>query len=436
MYILCDDASPRLHYALDIIFNLHLQIDFEVIDSLDVAPRRAMLINYSKYKTERKNISIYPHPILNEDNIYAQRIRVSRGEEDLPYFFASYDFKGDYYFDLFALVFYMVSRYEEYLRFVPDEFGRFRSSQSLAYRNNFLKVPIADKWILHLKKSIERKWQIKIPLKRKLEIRPTFDIDIPFAFIHRPYWMHIPLIIRDLVMFRFKILNARLSTLLQLRKDDFDTYEKIDALLKTYKTKATYFVLMRFRYPHDLNYSWRSDAFSILVRRLTSKTFFGIHPSIYSHNGIKYLKEEIIRLGRKSGKEVVRSRQHYLSIKLPETYEKLLELGIEEDYSMGFHDRSGFRAGTCLPFPWYNLKEEKQTDLMIHPFQIMDATLRRHQGKSSTEAIEEIAGIKTEISAVHGQFSFIWHNSSFSKIYGWEGWEEVLESCLEGNLNH
>jgi hypothetical protein len=51
-----------------------------------------------------------------------------------------------------------------------------------------------------------------------------------------------------------------------------------------------------------------------------------------------------------------------------------LEAGITEEYSMAFPEAPGFRAGTCKPFYFYDLKNEKVTDLKIFPVTCMDAT--------------------------------------------------------------
>ena len=56
--------------------------------------------------------------------------------EGLPCIFKTY---GDSVlpFDLFAASFYLVSRYEEYLPFTNDQFGRFSANQSVAWQRGF-----------------------------------------------------------------------------------------------------------------------------------------------------------------------------------------------------------------------------------------------------------------------------------------------------------
>ena len=47
-----------------------------------------------------------------------------------------------------------------------------------------------------------------------------------------------------------------------------------------------------------------------------------------------------------------------------------------DDYSMGYVGEPGFRAGISIPFPFYNLLDEKETALMVHPFAFMDRGLK------------------------------------------------------------
>ena len=53
----------------------------------------------------------------------------------------------------------------------------------------------------------------------------------------------------------------------------------------------------------------------------------------------------------------------------------LIDAGIAEDYSMGYPDEPGFRAGIARPYYFYDVAEDHQTNLKIFPFQVMDATL-------------------------------------------------------------
>ena len=132
-----------------------------------------------------------------------------------------------------------------------------------------------------------------------------------------------------------------------------------------------------------------------------------------------------------TSKQIRKSRQHFLKLHLPTTYRRLLEQNITADYSMGYAGAVGFRAGTSRPFYWYDLEKERSTNLCIHPFQVMDVTLKEYLLLSPEQAKIKISELVQAIQATDGVFCSLWHNSSFSFIENWEGWAAVYEHLLE-----
>jgi hypothetical protein len=55
--------------------------------------------------------------------------------------------EGNFPFDIFAAIFYLLSRYEEYLPHPLDEYGRFAHTHSLAFREGFLHQPLINSWL-------------------------------------------------------------------------------------------------------------------------------------------------------------------------------------------------------------------------------------------------------------------------------------------------
>ena len=117
-----------------------------------------------------------------------------------------------------------------------------------------------------------------------------------------------------------------------------------------------------------------------------------------------------------------------MRLHLPSTYRHLLKHQIYADYSMGYPDHLGFRNGLAIPTPWYDLENEEQTALLIHPFQIMDVTLKNYLKKSPEQANEQIQSILDTVCSYGGTCISIWHNSSFDNQ--WKGWEKVFEEML------
>jgi hypothetical protein len=108
----------------------------------------------------------------------------------------------------------------------------------------------------------------------------------------------------------------------------------------------------------------------------------------------------------------------------------LLENSIEGDYSMGYPNYVGFRAGICSSFNFYDLALDFETKLRIFPFAYMDVALKNGLQMSSDEALLKIKSLVDEVEKVKGVFVSVWHNESLSDQMEWKGWREVYEKAM------
>jgi len=130
-------------------------------------------------------------------------------------------------------------------------------------------------------------------------------------------------------------------------------------------------------------------------------------------------------------RDVTKARQHFLMLHFPTTYRKLIDHDITDDYTMGFSGEVGFRASICTSFYFYDLEFEASTKLLIHPFAIMDATLKYYMQVKPENAISYIAPLIKEVKDVDGTFISLWHNESLSDMNPWEGWRPVYEQLVK-----
>ena len=98
---------------------------------------------------------------------------------------------------------------------------------------------------------------------------------------------------------------------------------------------------------------------------------------------------------------------------------------------MGYPDQVGFRAGTSQSFYWYDLENDLQTKLRIHPFCVMDVTLKQYLKLNPEQAFRQVQQILVQLKALRGQFTIIWHNSSFYGREGWVGWKKLYQDILK-----
>jgi hypothetical protein len=156
-----------------------------------------------------------------------------------------------------------------------------------------------------------------------------------------------------------------------------------------------------------------------------------LHPSFRSSGICRLLEKELSRLKNITGLDIVSSRFHYLKLTFPASYRHLIKAGISEDYSMGFPDEPGFRAGIARPYYFYDVPEEIQTNLRIVPFQVMDATLYQYKKLDPAGSGEIIIRIINEIVQAGGLFVSIWHNTSMLDSPEWKEWRKLFELTLQ-----
>ena len=183
--------------------------------------------------------------------------------------------------------------------------------------------------------------------------------------------------------------------------------------------------------PKDKNLPIDNHSFIKLIKSIADVADIGIHPSFASNKQPEKLEKEIKNLSKIFHKEIIKSRQHFLKLSFPTTYQTLIELDITDDYTMGYASEIGFRAGTCTPFLFYNIDLEIETKLRIHPFIVMDATLLYYMKLTPDEAIAKVNKLIDEVKNVNGTFISLWHNETLSDVKQWAGWRKVYEAIIE-----
>ncbi|MBC6996001.1 polysaccharide deacetylase family protein [Neolewinella lacunae] len=349
---------------------------------------------------------------------------------DLPVFFPVVGPLGMEGYDLLACIFYQLSRYEEYQDFVSDAHGRFPATASLAYRAGFLERPVVREWACALRTELR---QVFPGLPERVEpmiLRPTYDIDIPWAWQHRG-WRGVAAGLRDVLTGHWRRAWQRFTTAAD--DDPFATLPFIFSLhLRQRPTDKIqlFWLLADNGSRHDPNPYPIPAAQVHLLQNVPAAVTHGIHPSYRSSTDPALLREETERLARILGHRVQHARQHFLRFRLPDTYRQLRLAGITHEYSMGYADAVGWRAGTNLPFFWYDLEREEATGLSVHPFAAMDVTLKNYLGLNATDAREKVLSLAQKVRPHGGDFALLWHNSSFAESYGWAGWSEMYVGII------
>jgi hypothetical protein len=420
--------TPRLSYIFKHYFVRILQIPVAFTTKVDeFVAHNGPKITYSKTPLGTE-FFIRSNDLLFEQGINDIDIQISQWE-DVPCFFAAGE-KSSIPFDIFAAGFYLISRYEEYLPHVQDIHERFPAEESLAVKNNFIEQPVIDIWVYKLLEALKDKFPNYNYQTRDFNIISTIDVDAAFAYKNKGIVRTVGGFLKDMLQFRFLKFWNRLLTVFNFKKDEFDTFSELLKIKKEYNVTTLFFFLIGDYTTFDKNISSSNNKFKSLIKSVADYANIGLHPSYFTLKNIEKLKKEKLRLETILNTPITFSRQHYLRLSIPETYQNLIDLDIEQDYSMGYARTVGFRASTCTPFYFYDLDFEIQTPLKIFPFAFMDVTLKDYMNLSPEQSLQKILELKQAVKNVNGTFISLFHNETLSENEVWKGWNTIYKTTV------
>jgi hypothetical protein len=430
------DITPRLQYIIRLVFTELMGLEPSLTsDARFFLDSGLPKLNYSANRMDEE-------PFLK-----ASDLLFLKGTE-LPYivpvksgaitgFFPASD-DSILPFDALASSFFVVSRMEEYKPGNRDRHGRYLGSLSELNRHGLIDKPVVHLWARELYGALREFYPLQGFRSRDFRNMTTIDIDNAWAYRNKGLMRSVASLARDLftgsfvrVLDRFKVLSGKM-------RDPYDTYDYLFSQLRGREKDVMFFFLMGDQSAYDRAVSWKDREFNSLVRKIAGNFRIGIHPSYLSSEPEKerLVTVEKERLQSISGSLVKASRQHYLRLDLPETYRNLIASGLQEDYSMGFHDLAGFRAGMCVPYQFYDLLNERETALRICPFQVMDVTLRNYMKLSPEEAIIRAKALIDQVRSVGGTFISVWHNESVSGRGEWKDYLRVFEYMNQAGIEN
>lgn len=389
-------------------------------------------INYSNEYFSDSDFQIIPTGLVFQKSIQPQHIECVEWN-GLTVFFKTD--VGNIPFDIFSAAFYLLSRYEEWLPFLPDRYERFAHTNSLAFKQHFLQLPLVQLWLLEFEKKMQVNFtDFHLP-RKEFSFIPTYDIDIAFSYLHQPVIKNLYGFFRDLSFGKFELFQERANVYSGNQKDPFDQFEFLETLNLKYHLPAIYFFLLaEKRKAVDKNIHPSKKALQEIIRKVAEKFKVGIHPSWQSGEDRATLKKEINILSQFIHQPIELSRQHYLKMTIPQTYPLLIEEGIKKDYTMGYGTVNGFRASYADAFYWYDLKNETVTDLEIHPFCYMDANSIFELRLPVYEAKKELQELFNQVKKVKGEMTCIFHNHFLTDQPEWVEWKKMYAEFLMENF--
>ena len=406
--------NARIRYTLDYVFGTCLKMEWTLIKS---DSKSIMLISYNN---QEKEFGFFDEvwQIREPKEFVKKLIENCLLADDL------YQLPKEQ--DPLAIIFFLISRYEEYLHFEIDKHGRFKFENSVLHTCGRSHEAIVNRLVVRIAEQLA----IPVPKKQDLKIVAGFDVD-HYSWIHKkPFFDAMKSILKSFFKFKIGEVGNKKLAYFGWKKDPYNTYtELMEQCNKASVTQNWFFLLGNYG-GVDSAPGIENSLVQKTILEISKNHKVGIHPSGLSNNEGSILKKEIEDLRQLTKQEIIKSRQHYLYLAFPNTYRSLIENGIFEDHTLMFAEKCGFRASTSIPFFWYDLYDEKVTKLKIIPPCVMDVSLRFYQNMEVPEASQYIKQLKEEAALLNGTFSFIWHNSSFSFVNDWNEYKPVFEQLI------
>lgn len=424
MLFYVDEISVRLIYTLDFIFKEHglayqLTNDKSVFDSFS-----GRKIAYSRFEFGHSPV-LYPSGLLFEE-AYRETVRVEKGtwqEIDC--------LKFDAVPDPLASVFYVITRYEEYHCKFPDDHGRFTAKESLQSKFGWLHIQIVEHWIEAFLLFYSPELYKELISRKQVRVIPSFDIDNTFAYKWKEGWRSWLSNGKDLLRNNKEQLKTRKQVQRGELADPYDSFETIRSVCDTYPETRVFWQVGNYA-KYDTNIAWNDPRHQELISEISRLGNVGLHPSYASNQSNERLNQEVYRIQKVTSKAITESRQHFLKLNLPKTFLRMIERGFEKDYTMGYADDYGFRAGTAHEHAFFDLlTNQVYPNYRIVPFAYMDGTLLEYKKLTIDQSMDVVQQLVDEVKKYGGIFCFIWHNETLAEAGKWKGWRKVFDHTLE-----
>ena len=416
--------TPRLKYAFRHISTRILGVPVQFTSKIeDFIAHDSMKLSYTKQPLSNE-LFVKSNELLFEQGLSDSEIQVQQWEDTKCFF--SNGTKGVLPFDIFAASFYLLSRYEEYMPHVKDEYGRFTAKESLAFKHDFLQQPVVDIWAYKFKKILQANFKDYVFTERSYKVKTVIDVPTAFYYKHKGLLRTLGGTLKDI--FKPKKLYERYLVLLNLRRDPYNTFKWIINKQKQAQYPFYVFFLIGDFSTYDKNVNVNRKAFMSLIKSVADYCKVGLKVSYLALDNLEILKREKSKMEHVINTHLEVSRNSFSKLNLPKTYRNLLELEIQEDFSMGYINEIGFRAGTCTPFLFYDLDYEVQTPLLVNTFHIMDFSLLKI--KSFLDKKETLLKVIDSVKQVNGTFVPVFHNYSFSEEERWKHFKELFNIVI------
>lgn len=441
-----DSCPSEQRYILDILLGEFLGISFEVeihddiYTEITLPGKSGKLTLDSSFFYQAKNCWLTRSSLPNlplkiwkpannmiEPNLVKHEIPVLFGEPGLH----KKDNQIHINLDIFGSAFFMLSRYEEFVKTDRDNHSRFPATASIAYKEGFLDRPIINEYLEILRYCLSEIWP-KISFKKRSGNNfITCDVDWPFE----PALYSVKHSLKKIARLLIKEKNFKKAFFTgisffakRLGLTVEDNYRNAISWMMDVNEKAGNQIAFYFitHNTSSLDTLDDKDFDTLRMRSLLNEIStrgheIGVHPGYETFKNIKTLKKTVDNLKtilkeEKIDQKVIGGRQHFLRWDVKHTPHIWDKVGLVYDTSLSFADKAGFRCGICYEFSMYDIKNRRKLLLKQKPLIIMECSIiaSRYEGMGySEESLKRFIYFKEVTRKFNGTFTLLWHNSHF-----------------------
>ena len=407
--IYCNKNSPRIEYTFNHIFKLILNKNFSITNS------KSEFIDFSGHKFSYSNVPIsnelffQSNGLLEEKGLENHEIKIFEWDNIKCFFKVGQ--KSTIPFDIFSASFFLLSRYEEYMPYTGNKLNQFSHLQSVAYKENFLEIPLIDIWIEKLISVLENKIKLKCKIDSKNKIASIIISSLhPYKYTNKYPFESFIIWFKNLFKLNLWEVIEHLLVLLKIKIDPWEIDDYIKDLLVDSKNKVFFFFSFSSESFFRDETPKTNENFKKYIKDVHDNFEIGLLPSNNSLKKLKTFELENFNISKLIHIKIDKILLQEGLKKISEDYKNSFSLDYANDFSMGYVDAFGYRASTSSSFFFYDLSNEIKTKLLVTPFV---AHHRLIDKISISEVADKIQRFKEIAKRFSGSFSIILNNEIF-----------------------
>ena len=430
-----ESSLDKVKYVFDFIFGLpfniyQVNINYENVKNHDPKSKKDIIINYSNQKVENATIQISDTDIPNFIKSYKDFLSISS---------QAYTFENKILYglvknkpsesenqteesfingtvinlDIVSTFFVHLSRIEEF--YCPDDLKdqhkRMIARHQFLVKNSLERIPVLD----HISVAFLKRINFYEPIQTKKIMSHDIDVLLKFPNLYK--------YVRGAarILFKKKSFKGSLFTFTKHylrsylgKKDPYQTFSWL--FNPNFFDKKMVFFMSGGTTKYDNLYDIEDASLKNVFQNALSNNYeIGLHPSYAAYNDENQFLKEKKKLEKVTQKEITSSRQHILHYDVIKTPNVLEISGIQNDYTIGYQDRIGFRSGTGFEYYLWNNLENKMFFIKETPLVIMDGCLLI-EAEYSVKKAKEIHDLFFQDNNLNTQITYNFHNSIFDPV--------------------